>query len=231
MTTIMLACCLIAAAVVLGWPVRASAAGRPWIPVAHLRRRVEWVVGRPRRLVLTTAGSAGALGWLAAGPVAGVVGAVYGALAGRAYARRLAARRQAAARRRDLDDLCALAADLRAGLPPAVAPMLTPGRERSAIFRLAERTGAPAAELFERVEADARTADRGRASAAAQAAGAQATALLLAALPVAGIAIGFSIGADPVQVLFHTPLGAGCAVGAALLQSAGLLWADRLVAR
>jgi tight adherence protein B len=98
----------------------------------------------------------------------------------------------------------------------------------SAVWRLAERTGAPAADLVERIEADARTADRAHASAAAQAAGAQATALLLAALPLGGIALGYGIGVDPLQILFHTALGGGCAIGAALLQSVGLLWADRL---
>jgi tight adherence protein B len=80
----------------------------------------------------------------------------------------------------------------------------------------------------ERIEADARAADRAAASAAAQAAGAQATALLLAGLPIGGIGLGAAIGADPVRVLFHTPIGAACAIGAAVLQSAGLLWAERL---
>ena len=96
------------------------------------------------------------------------------------------------------------------------------------MWRLAERTGAPAAELVERIEADARAADRAHASAAAQAAGAQATALLLAGLPLGGIALGYGIGVAPLQILFHTALGGACAVGAALLQTVGLLWADRL---
>jgi tight adherence protein B len=81
---------------------------------------------------------------------------------------------------------------------------------------------------MERVEADARAGDRARASAAAQAAGARATALLLAALPAGGIALGYGIGVDPLRVLLHTPLGAGCAAGTVLLQSAGLAWAARL---
>lgn len=97
------------------------------------------------------------------------------------------------------------------------------------MWRLAERTGAPAADLVERIEADARAADRAKASAAAQAAGAQATAILLAALPAGGIALGYSIGADPLRILLHTGLGAACALGAVALQCAGLLWADRLV--
>ncbi|HEY7272342.1 MAG TPA: hypothetical protein VH502_06380 [Actinoplanes sp.] len=192
--------------------------------------------------------AAGALGWLVGGPVAALVGSVYGALAARAATRAARHRRHAAARAGQLDDLCALAADLRAGLPPAAAAVERTGvleasdqpaatvrgpRDRivnltGAVWRLAEHTGAPAADLIERIERDARAADRSRASAAAQSAGAQATALLLAALPLGGIALGYAIGADPLQVLLHTPLGAACAAGALLLQSGGLLWADRV---
>ena len=54
--------------------------------------------------------------------------------------------------------------------------------------------------------------------------------MLLAALPLGGIALGYGIGADPLQVLLHTTLGAACAIGAVILQCAGLLWCDRLVA-
>ena len=97
-----------------------------------------------------------------------------------------------------------------------------------AAVRLAEQTGAPLADLLERIEADARAMDRGLAAAAAQAAGARATAMLLAGLPLGGIALGYGIGVDPLAVLLRTPIGAGCAVGAIVLQLAGLAWADRL---
>ncbi|WP_432902489.1 hypothetical protein ACQP1S_02425 [Micromonospora matsumotoense] len=97
-----------------------------------------------------------------------------------------------------------------------------------AAVRLADRTGAPLAELLERVEADARAFDRGMAAAAAQSAGANATALLLAALPLGGVALGYGIGVDPLAVLLHTPVGAACALVAMGLQAGGLLWAERL---
>ncbi|MGK5680375.1 hypothetical protein [Actinoplanes sp. URMC 104] len=102
-------------------------------------------------------------------------------------------------------------------------------RLTGSVWRLAERTGAPAADLVERIEADARAADRAGALAAAQAAGAQATAVLLAALPAAGLGLGLLMGADPLHVLLRTPLGAACGLGAVVLQTAGLLWAERLV--
>ncbi|KWV34677.1 hypothetical protein [Micromonospora rifamycinica] len=129
--------------------------------------------------------------------------------------------------------------DVPAGFSPAPRPdEVTPGDDptgtdrlerlaRSAV-RLADRTGAPLAELLERVEADARATDRGLAGAAAQAAGANATALLLAGLPLGGIALGYGIGVDPLAVLLHTPVGAGCALAAMGLQAGGLLWAERL---
>ncbi|MEU8616125.1 hypothetical protein AB0C29_49900, partial [Actinoplanes sp. NPDC048791] len=179
------------------------------------------------------------VGTIVGGPVAGLVLAVYGALGARAAVRRAARRRGVAARSRRLDGLNALAADLRAGLAVGAMPLAaSPSSSRdsdhrlaeltAAVMRLAEQTGAPAADLVERIEADARAGDRSRATAAAQAAGAQATALLLAGLPVGGIALGYGIGVDPLDVLLGTPMGAACAIGAVLLQCAGLLWADRL---
>jgi tight adherence protein B len=186
-----------------------------------------------RRLIVWSVLAAAGLAFVAGGPVAAVVAAAYAVLAGRAVLRRARRRREATSRAAALDDLSALAADLRAGLPPASAALSTSdrtGRLAASVWRLAERTGAPAADLVERIEADARAADRAVASAAAQAAGAQATALLLAGLPLGGIALGVAIGADPVRVLLRTPVGAACAVAAVLLQCGGLLWAEKLTA-
>lgn len=274
---ILAAALLTAAATVAAWPAGAvirrlqgQQAVRAWVlptvDLARIRARAEAFAGRtPRRAVSVSALVAAVLGWIVAGPVAGFVLAVYGALAARAALRRSARSRTTSARARSLDDLTALAADLRVGLAGsawretdvatreigaatqeisaaagdsgAVArdsdvacppPDVRLAELTAAVWRLAERTGAPAADLVERIEADARAADRSRAAAAAQAAGAQATALLLAALPVGGIALGYGIGVDPLQVLLHTPLGAACAAVAVALQCAGLLWADRL---
>jgi tight adherence protein B len=210
---------------------------------------------------LAAAVGAGVAATAAAGPVAGILVAAYVALVVRGALQRRAGRAFAGARARVLDALCALAADLRAGLPPAAAWPVgarvtgSPGGARvtgspgdvatadsdavwahderiahliGSVWRLAEQSGAPLAELIERIEADARAADRARAIAAAQAAGARATALLLAGLPAGGIALGYAIGADPLWILLHTPLGAGCALAALVLQLAGLTWTDRL---
>jgi tight adherence protein B len=254
------ATCLVAAAVVLGWPQRSRPArlltsSRP--APSSLQARVESLSSR-RAMVLAVA-LAALIGTLLAGPVAGVVAGGYGAIAVRTVLRRRASRAAAAMRTRSLDALCGLAADLRAGLPaagadpvgstPAARPRAgapSPGGTTDSVtgpaaiedhrmahlagaaWRLAERTGAPIADLVERIEADARAMDRASAAAAAQAAGARATAWLLAGLPVGGIALGYTIGADPLAVLLHTPIGAACAVGAIVLQVAGLAWADRI---
>lgn len=209
----------------------------------------------PRRTLLLAASLGTGAGLLLAGPVAAVAVGAYGTLAARALLRRRTGRYAVRARQHQLDQLCGLAADLRAGLPvPVAAERLTPGppqpdgefsgdnaaagAERGgagrldalarAAVRLADQTGAPLAELLERIEADARSSDRGLAAADAQAAGARATALLLAALPLGGIGLGYGIGVDPVAVLLHTPVGGACAVVAIALQVAGLFWAERL---
>ncbi|WP_245854396.1 hypothetical protein [Micromonospora wenchangensis] len=258
---VLVAALLTGAALVVAWPVRSSRRRRhslfpaPRQPGAepvdpHLsasgRRLLHRLVSGPPRRILLLAGLVGAgTGGLAAGPVAAVLLAGYGMLGARAVHRRRLAGQVGRDRRRDLDRLGALAADLRAGLPVPgdVAPNQEPGAARPgddpagtnrlarltrSAVRLADRTGAPLAELLERVEADGRAFDRGLAGAAAQAAGANATALLLAALPLGGIALGYGIGVDPLAVLLHTPVGAGCALAAMGLQAGGLLWAERL---
>jgi tight adherence protein B len=346
--------CLLVGAVAMAWPTASArrrlagspVAKRPFriaVDTARLRAGAVALASRsPRRLAGLVAGVAAGTGMVLGGPVAAFVLAVYGILLTGAFVRRTRRKEGAVARAASLDNLAALGADLRAGLPPVSASdrfgvavgatafgslpvgllpdgvvsadsdsdsgsvglgsvgsgsvgfgsagsgsagsgpagsrlagfgfagsgsagsasagsasagfgfagsgsggsgsaRFGPGRSPTAIsaerriaeltdavWRLAEQTGAPAADLVERIEADARAADRARAGAAAQAAGAQATALLLAALPLAGIGLGYTIGADPLQVLLHTPLGAACAVGAVLLQCGGMLWADRL---
>lgn len=211
---------------------------RPW----RSERLVHWIgrVSRGDRPVIALAAVAAVLlGALLGSAVAAVVVGGYGLVAARLTIRRRAERARTAHRAKRLDLLAAAAADLRAGLPAATALAGVDGgadpgpddpvRSRAlAAVVLAEQTGAPLADVLERIEADARGLDRARAAAAAQTAGSRATAWLLAALPLGGIALGYAIGSDPLAVLLHTPIGAACAFGAAALQLAGLAWAGRL---
>jgi len=251
------ACLTVAALLLLGPGGRARSRHR----ALHGRRRSTrrpglhhlLDVAPPWQVVLGSAACGATVGAFAAGPVAGIALATYTGLAVRVAYRRRAGRLARQSRRRHLDGLAALAADLRAGLrPSAVLPApAAPGRSVDSVrvahrshgptrasdrlpelaraaVRIAEQTGAPLAELLERIEADARALDRALAAADAQAAGARATAGLLALLPLGGIALGYGIGADPVRILLHTPIGAACTVGTVALQLAGLTWADRL---
>lgn len=182
------------------------------------------------------AGLAAGVCGLLGGPVALVVVAAYAAVAVRAVAVRRR-RRSVAARRADLLDWLGIAAaDLRAGLPASSAlagVVAARGDDRlatraGAAVRLAEQTGAPLAALIERIEADARSADRATAAAAAQVAGARATAWLLTGLPLAGLGLGYAIGTEPLPVLLHSPLGAAAAIAAVILQIGGLAWVGRI---
>jgi tight adherence protein B len=240
-------CCVVAAAAVVSLPARGRSARRRLAALnradpASLNRAdpvsrpsLRWPGPHPPPWIVAVACVAVVVGaaTAAGGPVAGLAAGAYGGVAARLVFRRRAEQAAARARTRALDALYCLAADLRAGVPATTASIVEDGGRLSwvvdALRRVADQTGAPLADLLERAAADARAADRIGALAAAQAAGAQATAWLLAGLPAGGIALGYAIGADPLRVLLHTPIGAGCTVGAIVLQIAGLAWADRLV--
>ena len=95
-------------------------------------------------------------------------------------------------------------------------------------WRLAAETGAPLAELLGRLQLELTERERLRRAAAAQTAGNRVTAALLALLPLAGIGLGYAIGADPLQMLWHTAIGAACTAVALALQFAGVAWTLRL---
>jgi tight adherence protein B len=219
-------------------------AARPRGFADAVRRRIG-ATGRRAR-VAGAAAAAATVGVVLAGPVAGVLLAGYAVVAVEAYARRQTRLAHARSRRFAVDAVAALAAELRAGLSVSVALAAAAGslegpavqgpgaaavaRRVAESVHLADSSGAPLADVLDRLDAHLRAVDRARASAAAQAAGARASACLLAAMPVAGVGIGFVIGTDPLRVLLHTPLGAICLTGAAILQLAGLAWAARLSA-
>lgn len=96
---------------------------------------------------------------------------------------------------------------------------------------LAAETGAPLVTVLERVAAGL-AADldaAGRRDAAL--AGPRATARLLAWLPVAGLGLGFALGADPIGVLLDGRVGTVLLASGGLGTAAGMRWSNALVSR
>jgi tight adherence protein B len=184
-------------------------------------------------------------GLLVGGPVAALVLGAYAGVGAGFLARRGIRRAETTSYRGAVDAVAALAAEVRAGLPVGTAlaaassGLAGPGvlgveaavvaRRVASAVAVAESSGAPLADVLDRLDLHLRAVDRVRATVSAQAAGAQVSALLLAAMPVAGVGLGYLLGVDPRPVLLGTRLGAACLFGAVVLQLSGLGWAGRLV--
>lgn len=98
-------------------------------------------------------------------------------------------------------------------------------------WALADRYGVALADLLADVRRDldhrARFAGRVRAAMS----GPQATASVLAVLPLLGVLLGEAIGAAPLHVLTGTPAGQALLVVGVTLLCAGLRWSDWLIDR
>ncbi len=132
--------------------------------------------------------------------------------------------------------LAAVLAAARFGgdVPGALAAVARqPGAEGllglAACWRVAVDQGAGLAAGLDRLEGALRAERDQRADLRAQLAGARSTAVMLAALPVLGLALGAALGADPLHVLLHTGAGLGCLLVGGLLEGLGMWWAMRIV--
>jgi tight adherence protein B len=101
----------------------------------------------------------------------------------------------------------------------------------AAAWEVTDRVGGPVADVLDRLGAafDAEIASRETLDAIL--AGPRATMTLLAALPVVGVALGESIGAHPVRLLLHQPLGWALLGGAVAMDLAGVAWVAALSRR
>ncbi|MFF9320328.1 type II secretion system F family protein [Streptomyces sp. NPDC014735] len=99
----------------------------------------------------------------------------------------------------------------------------------AACWRVAVDGGAGLAAGLDRLEGALRAERRRREELRAQLAGAWSTVTVLALLPVLGLGLGAALGAEPLQVLLHTPAGLACLATGASLEVAGLCWAARIV--
>ncbi|MFF9203205.1 type II secretion system F family protein [Streptomyces sp. NPDC014986] len=114
-----------------------------------------------------------------------------------------------------------------------VAAARQPGAEGlrglAACWRVAVDQGAGLAAGLDRLEAALRAERDQRADLRAQLAGARATAVMLAGLPVVGLALGAALGADPLHILLHTSSGLVCLAAGGALEGLGLWWALRIM--
>ena len=135
------------------------------------------------------------------------------------------------------DETCrsALTRALRAPgseVPPGLGADLTAAFRRvSAGVQLSARTGCSLAAVTAAVEDDLRSRHRLVIELRTATAGPRASAMLLAALPLLGLAMGGGVGADPWRVLTTTGTGQVLLVVGVALELVGLSWSERLVRR
>lgn len=117
---------------------------------------------------------------------------------------------------------------LRRGAEASAVPAVLSGL--AACWQVCASTGSSLAAAVERLAEGLRAEQVQRLAVEAELAGPRATAAMLAVLPVAGVALAAGLGAQPVHVLLHTPVGMGCLTAGIGLDLLGLWWTGRLVA-
>ncbi|MFP5069037.1 type II secretion system F family protein [Pseudonocardia nantongensis] len=109
-------------------------------------------------------------------------------------------------------------------------PVATRDLERvAAAWELADRHGAPLADLLAGVLDDVRWRLAHGARVRAQLAGPRATASVLTALPLAGIGLGQLMGIAPLTVLRSGAIGPMLLLLGVALTTAGALWSDHIL--
>lgn len=225
---------------------RRTGPGR-WVPAVAAVCAAPWLVTSPvTALLLATLGGVSVQGWgLAARARAGRAAAALSAEVAVGVELLAAELRTgvvpAAALRSAADDLPLLApaaeVSRRGGDVPAAldAAAAAPGAadlvHLAAAWRVAERSGAPVAQVLDHV-VEALRADQDLArEVRAECAAARATARVLAILPLLGLGLGSGLGGDPVHVLTATLPGVVCLAAGSALALAGLAWVDRITGR
>ena len=170
-------------------------------------------------------------------------------------------RKQSAARRQAIEALGCLSAELSAGTPqhralviagehvwPAacgavrfdgdIAEALRQDARRipliaplAACWSVSAQQGSGLSISVTRMAEQARIAEDIRVQLEAQLAGPRATARILMLLPIFGIAMGMTMGVNPVAWLLGTPLGLACLVAGMALTALGYWWTSRIVQR
>ena len=101
-------------------------------------------------------------------------------------------------------------------------------RAVAAAWEVAARSGAALAGVLTKVAAGLRSDEDARAEVVAALSPPRATAKMLAVLPLFGIGLGFSMGANPLRFLLHTGAGVVCLTAGTALALLGVWWVERL---
>jgi tight adherence protein B len=251
---------VLAAGLALPGPVTAKAPRplRPDEPTTRARSRRWSTLAGPALavpLLILADGTTLALGLILLAAAAGA-----GRLAGRARGRRTAARRQervveacellAAELRSGQPPVLAVehcveawpelapvatAARLGADVPTALRRVAAiPGaeglREVAAAWQVSHGSGAGLSVALGQVAVSARETQATRRVVAGELASAQATARMVAALPLVTLVMGAGIGGDPWSFLLRTPAGLGALAAGLALALLGLAWIERIAA-
>lgn len=99
----------------------------------------------------------------------------------------------------------------------------------AACWQVAADRGAGLAAGLERIAAALGAERAQREELLAQLAGTRSTAVMLAVLPVLGLAMGTAMGSRPLWFLLHAPEGLACLLIGGLLEAVGLWWTARIV--
>ena len=101
----------------------------------------------------------------------------------------------------------------------------------AAAWQVTESAGGAVADVLERLGDTLDIERQNRAALNAALAAPRATMVLLAALPILGLALGQSFGARPISVLVHRPLGWAMLALGTSLDAIGIAWTRALVRR
>ncbi len=104
-------------------------------------------------------------------------------------------------------------------------------RAVAAAWAVTESAGGAVAEVLDRLGDVLESERQARDALDAALAGPRATMLLLAGLPMLGLVLGESLGAHPLGLLVHRPLGWGLLTVGSALDGLGILWTRLLVRR
>ena len=97
------------------------------------------------------------------------------------------------------------------------------------IWEVSERHGIPLVRLLDQLKNRLEARERHRQAATAQLQGPQATAVILALLPLAGVLMGTAMGADPIGFLTGGGVGGILLITGVLLSSAGFILTEKIL--